>query len=459
MGMNSSEIVRLSAQYPLGHLVAEGKTKKIYRVLDNPKLVVVTSQDDITAGDGAKHDVIPGKGRLANETTCNVFRLLKDCGLPVAFVEQDSTNSFIAQQCRMFKYEVVVRREAHGSYVDRNPHVPKGHLFPKLILEFFLKTSGKLWNVVKDGLTYPLVKDDPLMAFDYAKEQVSLYYPGYTSDERKTAAPGALVGQKPFLTLEFDEIFTKENERKLIKEMGDIARKVFLVLERAWQIEGRKLVDFKVEFGLDSEGHLLLVLADVIDNDSWRVVENGAYIDKQVYRDGGTLSDIAAKFARVAEITSRFQLPRQRIIIWCGSVKDDSCVFKDAVGTDTFFRITRVTCSVHKEPIRAAEILQRLLQEVPDSVVIAYVGRSNGAGPMLSAMSTVPVITVPASIKEFPDDVWSSLRVPSNVPVMTVFETANAMLAALNILSARNPGIYAILRTAVEERLVNTVSI
>ena len=75
--------------------------------------------------------------------------------------------------------------------------------------------------------------------------------------------------------------------------------------------------------------------------------------------------------------------------------------------------------------------------------MIAYIGRSNGAGPMLSAMSTVPVITVPASVKEFPEDVWSSLRAPSNVPVMTVLEPSNAVLAALQILSARNPRLYA----------------
>ena len=79
----------------------------------------------------------------------------------------------------------------------------------------------------------------------------------------------------------------------------------FLVLEKAWQLEGGTLVDFKVEFGFDTKGRLLL--ADVIDNDSWRVIENGSYIDKQVYRDGGALDDVAAKYRRVAEITGRFQ--------------------------------------------------------------------------------------------------------------------------------------------------------
>jgi phosphoribosylaminoimidazole carboxylase/phosphoribosylaminoimidazole-succinocarboxamide synthase len=121
--------------------------------------------------------------------------------------------------------------------------------------------------------------------------------------------------------------------------------------------------------------------------------------------------------------------------------------------------MTVVTCSVHKEPVAAAGILHRMVQEVPDSVVIAYIGRSNGAGPTLSAMSTIPVITVPASIKEFPDDLWSSLRAPSSVPVMTVLEPTNAVLAALQILSARNPLIYAQLREEIEKRTVNTIQI
>src|SRR3954466_13273388 len=67
----------------LGALVTEGKTKKIFRI-NGSDLVSVVAKDDITAGDGAKHDVIPDKGRLATATTCNVFRLLKACGLPVA---------------------------------------------------------------------------------------------------------------------------------------------------------------------------------------------------------------------------------------------------------------------------------------------------------------------------------------------------------------------------------------
>jgi phosphoribosylaminoimidazole carboxylase/phosphoribosylaminoimidazole-succinocarboxamide synthase len=426
-------------KHKLGPLVTEGKTKRIHRIDGNPDLVTVMAKDDITAGDGAKHDVIPGKGRLATATTCNVFRLLKACGLPVAFEEQDSALSFVAPGCTMLPYEVVIRREAHGSYLKRNPHFAKGQLFPKLIVEFFLKTKDKNWK------GKPLVADDPLMSYADGDADIRLFNP---------AKP--MHGQEPFLVLPTSEVFSRPDESKLFPEMERIARHAFLALEKAWQLAGGTLVDLKVEFGFDTKGRLLL--ADVIDNDSWRVLENGAYIDKQVYRDGGALDDVAEKYRRVADTTGHFRVPRQRIILWRGSDKDKTEAFSTALG-DLGDLMTIVTRSAHKEPVAAATTLHRMVQEVPDSVVIAYIGRSNGAGPILSALTTIPVITVPASVKEFPEDVWSSLRAPSSVPVMTVLEPSNAVLAALQILSARNPRIYAQLRGEIENRTLNIAPI
>jgi phosphoribosylaminoimidazole carboxylase PurE protein len=431
--------IQTSTKQPLGALINEGKTKKIHQIKGNADLVCVLAKDDITAGDGAKHDIIPDKGRIATATTSNVFRLLKDCGLPVAFVEQDSATSFIAPGCTMLPYEVVVRREAHGSYLKRNPHLAKGQLFPHLLVEFYLKTKNKDWK------GKPLVADDPLMQYADGEGEIKLFNP---------AKP--LIGQDPFLVLPVKDVFSHADESKFFPEMRRIARQAFLILEKAWQLEGGTLVDLKVEFGFDSKGKLLL--ADVIDNDSWRVLQSGAYIDKQVYRDGGALDDVAAKYARVAEITSRFALPRQRIILWRGSESDKTESCSAALG-ELADLMTVVTCSVHKQPVAAAGILERMAHEVPDTVVIAYIGRSNGAGPTLSAISSVPVITVPASVREFPDDVWSSLRAPSNVPVMTVLEPANAILAALQILSARNPRLYAHVRGEIESRSVNTIPI
>lgn len=430
---------RTAAKTPLGAQIAEGKTKTIHAIDGGEGQVMVVAKDDITAGDGAKHDIIPDKGRLATATTSNVFRLLKACGLPVAFGEQQTPISFSAPRCDMLPYEVVVRREAHGSYLKRNPHLAKGQLFPALIVEFYLKTKDKNWK------GKPLVADDPFMLFDEAAKQIRLFNP---------AKP--LPGQEPFLVLQAAEVFGRDQEWKIFPDMSRIAREAFLVLERAWQLEGGTLVDLKVEFGFDTKGKLLL--ADVIDNDSWRVLESGAYIDKQVYRDGGALDDVAAKYRHVADVTGRFRVPRQRIILWRGSEKDNTDAFTKALG-DLADMMTIVTCSIHKEPVAGATTFNRLIQEIPDTVVIANIGRSNGAGPVLSAMSTVPVITVPASAKEFPEDVWSSLRAPSAVPVMTVLEPANAVLAALQILAGRNPRLYARLRGEIEARTVNTIQI
>jgi hypothetical protein len=42
---------------------------------------------------------------------------------------------------------------------------------------------------------------------------------------------------------------------------------------------------------------------------------------------------------------------------------------------------------------------------------------------------------------------------------LTVLEPANAVLAALQILSARNPRLYAKVRGEIEPRIVNTLQV
>src|SRR5262249_23624488 len=137
----------------------------------------------------------------------NVFRLLKACGLPVAFEEQDSATSFIAPKCSMLPYEVVIRREAHGSYLKRNPHFSRGQLFPRLIVEFFLKTKDKDWK------GKPLVADDPLLLYSKESGEMRLFNP---------AKP--MHGQEPFLVLPQSEVFSHDEEWRLFPEMERIAR-------------------------------------------------------------------------------------------------------------------------------------------------------------------------------------------------------------------------------------------
>ena len=84
----------------------------------------------------------------------------------------------------MLPYEVVARREAHGSYFKRNPQLAKGQLFPQSLVEFYLKTKDKNWK------GKPLVADDPFMQFADDAKEIKLFNP---------AKP--LQGQEPFLVL------------------------------------------------------------------------------------------------------------------------------------------------------------------------------------------------------------------------------------------------------------------
>ena len=60
------------------------------------------SMDSITAGDGARRNVIEGKGRLAAKTTARVFRLLNLCGFPTHYLsggEDDDNNEMLVRRC------------------------------------------------------------------------------------------------------------------------------------------------------------------------------------------------------------------------------------------------------------------------------------------------------------------------------------------------------------------------
>src|SRR5271165_3923036 len=95
-----------------GPEVARGKTKILYQHPDQPDAVIVSSQDSITAGDGAKRNVIIGKGRLAALTTARIFRLLNACGLPTHYIfcgKQKTAYEMVVRRCEMIPIEVVVR--------------------------------------------------------------------------------------------------------------------------------------------------------------------------------------------------------------------------------------------------------------------------------------------------------------------------------------------------------------
>ena len=416
-------------------LLIEGKTKRVFKMPGKSHLVRVESKSDITAGDGAKRDSFPDKDLYATATTVAVFKLLAACDMATAFVESHSPTEFIAEECTMLPYEVVVRRVALGSYLKRNPHVARGHEFPVLVVEFYLKTTDRKFKGIE------FAKDDPFIA-EMTQGGIVTYRPDMPITDTGN-------GAMPVSDL---KIYGKGKAMHPFAEMERAARRAYLIIEGAWRTQSCRLCDLKIEFGFTKTGQL--VIADVIDNDSWRLFDAaGQHLDKQRYRDGAEIAAVAALYADVAQRVERFASIEEKpaIILWRGSDKDEIRPFMDAMCSCGMpAQLITVTRSVHKAPEASLALLRDKIRESGASVVIALAGCSNGAGPIFAAASHLPVIAVPANMATFPDDVWSSLRMPSDVPLMTVLEPGNAIQAALSILSSRSPHAYMTRRTIIE---------
>ena len=57
-------------------IIIEGKTKVIYENPDDSKSVFMVFKDDITAGDGVKHDIIEGKAYIDWKTNKDIYEYL-----------------------------------------------------------------------------------------------------------------------------------------------------------------------------------------------------------------------------------------------------------------------------------------------------------------------------------------------------------------------------------------------
>lgn len=110
-----------------------------------------------------------------------------------------------------------------------------------------------------------------------------------------------------------------------------------------------------------------------------------------------------------------------------------------------------VVASAHKVPEKVIDVIKKLNDDPQPQVVITVVGMSNGLAGVAAASCVHPVLTCPPakSLEEYQVDLHSSLRMPSDVPVMTVLHPKNAALAAVRILAETDPE----LKKKVQERI------
>lgn len=446
---NNNNLYKNMEEAKKGRLIAEGKTKKIWENENDPKTVIVEYKDDITAFNDPKFTKqFKTKGRNSNLTTCHVFELLNKAGIPTHFIKQLSETEFLAKSCRMIMIEAVPRRYAFGSYLKRNPQleVAQGEppvYFRRLVNEYFLKTTKG--GVIIDGETLveglTTEQDDPLILDPTAKEW-KLIFP-----------------KKPLWNPEADLQKNISAEKVLLgdtarlQQMDEILRKVFLVLEGAFTQRNYRLIDMKIEYGITNEGEL--VVADVIDNDSWRLRDpEWKEFSKQAFRDGEEIDLIESKYQIVADLVRDFpDIPKQALVLWTGSEKDEIPEVPDCPGV----MVVKNIISGHKKTSLCLEELKKLERQFPTGgAIVAKVGMSNGLGPILATHTHWPTISIPASAKSFPDDVWSALRMPSDVPMSVIERDANAIDFALNILAKKNPILYMNRRFKLEQHDINT---
>jgi phosphoribosylaminoimidazole-succinocarboxamide synthase len=265
---------------------AEGKTKTVEDAGNGE--VLIRSKDDITAGDGARHDVLDGKAAAATQTTCNMFRLLERNGVPTHFVGGVDAVTFRARKVQMIPLELVARRYATGSIRDRRPQLPDGTVFEELVFEMFEKDDAH---------------HDPLLELDFEAGVLRRYVAN--TKAANAIGPGVeagdLIREEPIAESRYADV-----SAELVARLRSLTVSAFEVIESAWKDHGGVYIDFKIECGFDRETGDLLI-ADVIDSDSGRLRFGEVDMSKQSYRDGtATLPELKKKFDDVAALTESF---------------------------------------------------------------------------------------------------------------------------------------------------------
>lgn len=214
-------------------LLYEGKAKKIWSTSD-ANLLISEFKDDLTAFNGEKKDSESGKGALNNKISTELFKLLESKGVVTHFVEKLDDNHMLHKKAKIIMIEVVVRNIATGS-LSKRLGIPDGQVLPFVLVEFYLKD---------DALNDPILNDEHCM------------------------------------------ILNLVDDVKELDTLRAMARNVNSILKPFFFDKGLNLIDFKLEFGKDKDGNI--ILADEISPDNCRFwdVNTNEKMDKDRFRQG-----------------------------------------------------------------------------------------------------------------------------------------------------------------------------
>ena len=213
-------------------LINSGKVKSVFTT-ENDDEVIIEFRDDMTAGDGARKEVMSKKGAYNAIISAKIFKVLEENGIETQFIDLPEENVMLAKKLEMITIEVIVRNIATGSLVRKYP--------------------------IDDGTKL----DPPIVQMDFKDDE---YHDPMLND--------SIIKALGIATQEEVDILTEK------------ALKINDVLTKFFKDVGIILVDYKVEFGKDKDGNILL--GDEISPDGCRLWDSETLdmLDKELFRKG-----------------------------------------------------------------------------------------------------------------------------------------------------------------------------
>ncbi|MDK8091894.1 phosphoribosylaminoimidazolesuccinocarboxamide synthase [Streptococcus intermedius] len=219
-------------------LLYSGKAKNLFSTEDE-NVIIAQYKDQATALNGVKKEQIAGKGQLNNQISSLIFEKLNAAGVATHFIKKISETEQLNKKVKIIPLEVVLRNVTAGSFSKRFG-VKEGIQLEKPIIEFYYKN---------DDLDDPFINDEHVKFLKLANDE--------------------------------DIAYIKAETRRINKLLSDWFHQI-----------GLKLIDFKLEFGFDKDGKI--ILADEFSPDNCRLWDaQGHHMDKDVFRRGlGELTDV-----------------------------------------------------------------------------------------------------------------------------------------------------------------------
>jgi len=438
----------------LGELIYTGKVRDVYQSTKSPDELIMVQTDRCSS---YNHHVcnIEGKGELLTKTA--VWWFNKTNNIIDNHLIRSNVNMMYVKKCFPIKLEIIIRAYITGS-----------------LWKYYQSVNGE-----ENGCSFCGVQFPPGLS-----ENQKLTSPVITptlKNENDDPTSMNIIIEEEILT-EDQLFFIKSKSMELFKFGSDHCEKTNLIL-----------VDTKYEFGFDINNNIILMdeihTADssrfwfkdsyleafntkqqpqkldkdiirmfIKNNDLLNQLESGNDISTQIPNEcrENLINAYRSLYEKITQIDiynmnvdfedkpnnkynyQRFWNNTPRVIIIAGSTSDEwhvnninNALIKLGLHSDMYYS------SAHKNTKKVLEIIDNVENNFSKIIWVTVAGMSNALSGVVACNTKFPVIACPP-FKDKSDiaiDINSTLRCPSNVPVMTILSPGNVALSVKKIFN------------------------